>query len=196
MSCVLHECIETSGSLIRKEFEQISTTMKSLVTLITIMIVTGQAIAQGPMFRGGNFQIRTGGIGPGSMGGTGSMFNRSPQFGSARFGGRTGGRTSFGPGSSRGQSGQGDPEFIRRILGSTVAGRELRMGEMDLPRHGGAGIGERHADGMLNGWNGNPQTLTTQFQDPWTDPFRGGPVQFPPGFGSPFRGGSPFWCKY
>jgi len=42
-----------------------------------------------------------------------------------------------------------------------------------LPRHGGAGIGDRHANGMLNGWDGNPQTLTTQFQDSWSDPFQG-----------------------
>lgn len=79
-----------------------------------------------------------------------------------------------------------------------------------LPRHGGAGIGERHANGLLNGWDGNPQTLTQfQFTDSWSDPFQGRPVpQIPFGFtgdvGGLFgaAGLTPmvprmpgFWCK-
>ncbi|XP_052797024.1 uncharacterized protein LOC128229261 isoform X2 [Mya arenaria] len=88
---------------------------------------------------------------------------------------------------------QEDPSFIQRILGSTVAGRELRMGEMDLPRHGGAGIGERHADGLLDGWDGNPQTLMNQFNrgpsgpPTWSDPFNGRRIpQVPVGFNGNF----------
>lgn len=56
-----------------------------------------------------------------------------------------------------------------------------------LPRHGGAGIGERHADGRNSGWDGNPQTLTTQYQNSWSDPFQGQPIpQLPIGFNGDF----------
>ncbi|KAH3841209.1 uncharacterized protein LOC127879554 [Dreissena polymorpha] len=81
---------------------------------------------------------------------------------------------------------QEDPDFIRRILGSTTIGRELRMGELGLPRHGGAGQGERHANGLLDGWDGNPQTLQ-QVSRGWADPFRGQPIpQVPIGFSGNF----------
>ena len=55
-----------------------------------------------------------------------------------------------------------------------------------LPRHGGAGQGERHANGLLDGWDGNPQTLQ-QVSRGWADPFRGQPIpQVPIGFSGNF----------
>lgn len=55
---------------------------------------------------------------------SGDFFNQNLQLDSVVSGGRFGG-------SSRGLRGRGrdDPSMIRRIIGSTVAGRELRMGE-------------------------------------------------------------------
>lgn len=80
-----------------------------------------------------------------------------------------------------------DPASIRRILGSTVIGRELRMGEMGLPRHGGAGIGERYSDGIADGWDGNPHTLRNRHHGGWSDPFQGAQIpQVPIGFSGDF----------
>lgn len=59
------------------------------------------------------------------------VFNRNLQLDSVGF--RRGGRTSSSGGSRGSFMGQGiqeDPDFVRRVLGSSVAGRELRMGEM------------------------------------------------------------------
>ena len=53
-----------------------------------------------------------------------------------------------------------------------------------LPRHGGAGIGRAHANGMRDGWDGNPSTLG-MFHHRWTDPLGGRAL--PPGWNGDFN---------
>ncbi|XP_045215489.1 collagen alpha-2(I) chain-like isoform X2 [Mercenaria mercenaria] len=135
-------------------------------------------------FRGGSTRSRgfSGSTAPRGFGGSSVTRGFSGSTASRGFGGSSSFSMPRG-----GQGIQEDPSFVRQILGSTVAGREMRMGERGLPRHGGAGIGEEYSDGRNNGWDGNPQTLTTQYQGGWSDPFQGRPIpQVPVGFSGDF----------
>ena len=75
------------------------------------------------------------------------------------------------------------PMRIRKLIGSTKGGKVIIGGKDGFPRHGGAGPGENYANGLRNGWGGNPDLPVHQSVSAWTDPLGG--LDFP----RDYRGG-------